>query len=103
MPKPFKPYLFEKCVETWKKIGRQAYESDRNRVVIYVALSEYLKTIETDILEEPEYLETTTDKKIKNPNYGIVEAIKAEIIDIDKALYLSFWDKKNEHKRKGRW
>lgn len=102
MPKLFNPYLFEKCVETWKKIGRQKYERDQNRVVIYVALSEYLKTIEADILKEPEYLVTTTDEKFKNPNYGIVETIKAEIRDIDKTLELSFWDKKNEHKRRGR-
>ncbi|MDP3682475.1 MAG: hypothetical protein Q8S01_00950 [Ignavibacteria bacterium] len=93
MPKQFNPYLFEKCVETWGKIGRQKYERDRNRVVIYVALLEYLKTVEPDILKEPEYLETTDGEKFKNPNYGIIETIKDEIRDIDKTLRLSLWAK----------
>lgn len=102
MPKQFNPYLYDKYKEIWNKIGREKYARDEPYVVTYVALSEYLKTIEPDILQEPEYLDMTTGDKVKNPNHSIIKIIKEAILDIDKTLEISFWDKKNEHKRRGR-
>lgn len=102
MPKPFDTYLYNKCKETWNKIGREKYAKDGPYMVTYVALSEYLKTIEPDILQEPERVKMTDGKEIENPNLTYIKIIKEIILDIDNELELSFWDKKNEHKRRGR-
>lgn len=103
MPKQFDPYLYNKCKETWDKIGRQKYVRDNRNIVLYVALSEYLKTIEPDILQEPKRVKNMGNEQVaENPNLVFIEIIKQIILDIDRDLSLSFWDKKNQHKRIGR-
>lgn len=95
MPNLFNPNIYDKCIEIWHKIGKPQNARDSRRVIIYVALSEYVKTIEADILQEPEHIGIKTDKIIKNPNYEILETIKDEIREIDKSLRLSFWPSNN--------
>lgn len=60
-------------------------------VIVYAVLSEYVKTIEADILQEPGYITARNGDVIENPNRQILEAIKEEIRSIDKELRLSFW------------
>lgn len=83
--------LTKKCLDIWNKIGRPKNNRDERLVIVYSVLSEYVKTIEADILQEPGYITARNGDAIENPNRQILEAIKEEIRNIDKELRLSFW------------
>lgn len=83
--------LVKQYIDIWNKIGREKHKSDPQRIVTYIALTEYVKTIESTIIQEPEYIAIANGDVIKNPNLEILEALKEEIRHIDKELRLSFW------------
>lgn len=83
--------LAKRYLDIWNKIGREKRKNDPRKIVTYIALTEYIKTIEADIMQEPEYITTRKDDVIENPNRQILEAIQEEIRSIDKELRLSFW------------
>lgn len=85
-------------LDIWNKIGREKHKNDPRKIITYIALTEYVKTIEADILQEPEYIAALNCDFIENPNRRILEAIQEEIRSIDKELRLSFWP---DHKGRG--
>jgi hypothetical protein len=94
MRKPLTPVLFDKFVDIANKIGRKKKTGDERLAILYVALTEYVKTIEPEILKKPEYATIKgKDTKDKNPDYLILEVIKKEINNIDHNLRLSLWAK----------
>lgn len=90
--------LTKQYLDIWNKIGREKHKNDPRKIVTYIALTEYVKTIEADILQEPEYITKQNSDVIRNPDLEILEALKEEIRNIDKELRLSFWP---DHKRRG--
>lgn len=83
--------LTRQYLDIWNKIGREKYKSDPRKIVTYMALIAYVKAIEHDILNAPEYIAKKDGDTIKNPDLEILEELKEEIRNIDKELRLSFW------------
>lgn len=95
MPKESVTVNFDKFFDIWGKIGRKKHGGDEIKVITYIALNGYVKTIEPEILKLPAYITVKNNDVIKNPYYEILEAAKEEITRLDKSLRLSFWAKKD--------
>lgn len=93
MPKPFNRDIAKKFVDILNKIGRKTHRDDPIKVVVYIALSEYISTIEADIPQEPPKITTKDGDIVDNPNKTILEISKFAKDLLDKSLQLSLWDK----------
>lgn len=93
MPKQFNRDIANKFVDILNKIGRKTHRDDPAKVVIYIALSEYINAIEADILQEPHKIISKDGELVDNPNKLILEISKFIKELLDKSLQLSLWDK----------
>lgn len=79
--------------DIFNRIGRKKHNDDPIKVVIYIALTEYIDTIEAVILHEREYITEIDSGTDENHNETILEISKIAKDLLDKSLHLSLWGK----------
>lgn len=84
---------FQKFRDIFSKIGRKKHKDDPVKVILYIALTEYIEAIETEIMQEPAFIIEAGMCIDENHNKALLE-ISKQIRDLlDKSLQLSLWDK----------
>lgn len=93
MIKPVNHKYFHKIRDIFNKIGRKKHKDDAVKVILYVALTEYIDVIESDILQEPEFMFECGVCVDENPNKALLKISKHTKDLLDQSLQLSLWDK----------
>lgn len=93
MPSPVNTTYFHKFRNIFSKIGRKKHRDDPVKVILYIALTEYIDVIESEILQEPDFIIEAGVCMDENPNKALLKISKNTRDLLDKSLQLSLWDK----------